>query len=360
MSFGFRPPAAAQPAPAWTAKVRSWFGREEEQDRPPNWQESVYSDVGEFLFDNKLDPTPDNYDLAFQYRMAANSRLVDAIRSEIERSGSIDSETAERIFVDNAGPASAESLATMADQMDAQMASLTGIAAQSGRDADDFRTALEDRCSGEATPEPTSLLELTQTMIARTRAAETQLKKATRELRGLRENLAEAKKIADVDPLTELANRRAFKRELEQAMAAAQQGGRPLSIAFCDIDHFKRLNDTHGHETGDRVLRFVATTMTRRFEKKGLVARFGGEEFVIMFPNTTPEMARDLVDGCRVELSSRRIYTATDNVHVGMVTFSGGVTEMREGDEMADLLRRSDETLYRAKGDGRNRILIAE
>ena len=334
-------------------RIRRWLGQDDNAAtaKPASWQERVFNEVGSFLFGNKLDPTPDNYDLAFQFRAAQNHALVAAIRAELETKGALSADAADRIFEDHAGPISVDALAKMVADVGAHAEGLSGIAKKSGADAVAFGAALED-AGDHAT-----VMDLTRAMIQRTRAAEAELRKSTKELAGLRAHLAEAQHFADVDPLTELANRRAFKRELEKALAAAD--GKPVSLAFCDIDHFKRLNDLHGHETGDRVLRFVAQLMAKHFSKSGMAGRFGGEEFVGMFPGLDAVAAQVIVDKCRAALAELPLYAASSGDRIGAVTFSAGVAELREGEDMADLLRRADETLYRAKAEGRNRVLVA-
>jgi diguanylate cyclase len=335
-------------------RIRKWFAHEDSQSHAPaSWQERVFQEVGAFLFENSLDPTPDNYDLAFQFRAAQNHALVAAIRVELEAKGALSADAADRIFADHAGPVSADALARMADTIGAQADGLSGIAKRSGADAAAFQTALEDA------PDPGTVIDLTRAMITRTRAAEAELRKSTKELAGLRAHLAEAQHFADVDPLTELANRRAFKRDLETAIAGARAAGKPLSLAFCDIDHFKRVNDLHGHETGDRVLRFAAQLMVKDFSRTGTVGRFGGEEFVVMFPGVEVEAARAAVDKCRAAMADLPLYAASSGDRIGAVTFTAGVALLRDDESMADLLRRADETLYRGKAEGRNRVLIA-
>ena len=194
-------------------------------------------------------------------------------------------------------------------------------------------------------------------MVAKTRAAEAKLRNAQTELVGLRATLVEAQRVADVDPLTELPNRRAFKRDLDAAIERVRGHGR-LSVAFIDVDHFKRINDGFCHEAGDRVLRFVATLLARQFADIGTVGRFGGEEFVVMLPDLTLRDAIDAVDAARAQLASRNLHSAADGASIGTVTFSAGVTALRDGDGTAELLRRADEALYRAKEAGRDRVVI--
>jgi diguanylate cyclase len=118
------------------------------------------------------------------------------------------------------------------------------------------------------------------------------------------------------------------------------------------------LNDLHGHETGDRVLRFVAQLMAKHFARKGTVGRFGGEEFVVMFPGLDPETARAAVEKCRAALADLPLYAASTGDRIGAVTFTAGVALLQDGEGMAELLRRADETLYKGKAAGRNRVLV--
>lgn len=335
-------------------RVRQWFSVDHRSgERTVSWQARIFADAGAFLSDNDLDPTPDNYDLAFQYCAARNARLVAAVRAEFDMTGRISVDAADRILADHAAPVSAEALARLATGIEAQAAGLSGIARRSGADAAAFHAALV------ATTDPAVVFDLTRAMITRSRAAEAELRRSARELAGLRAHLAEAQRFADVDPLTELSNRRAFKRDLECAIVAARKSGAPLSVAFCDIDHFKALNDCHGHETGDRVLRFVAQRLLKHFGRSGIVGRFGGEEFIGAFPAFGVDRARQMVDACRLSLADLPLYAAKTGERIGAVTFSAGVAELHPGETIADLLRRADEAMYRAKNCGRNRVMLA-
>lgn len=346
---------------AIAGRLRSWLGGEEAErpatgQRWPSWQQQVYADIGSFLANNGLDPTPDNYDLAYQYRAANDAKLVAAVRAEIELNGALGPDAADRIFAASGAGVSADMLAALAERIEVEASGLTTIAHRSAGDASDFSSALEREFSGGG--EAVSIIQLTQSMVARTRLAEAQLRQAQGQLSGLRTDLIAAQRAADVDPLTELPNRRAFKRELEALIVAARASGRPLSLGFCDIDLFKNFNDRHGHETGDRVLRYVAAALARAFADTGVVGRFGGEEFVVALPDMSLAKARKAIDTARQKLSERRLRAAADNADLGSVTFSAGVATLGENDGSADVLRRADEALYQAKAAGRNCVVI--
>ena len=203
-----------------------------------------------------------------------------------------------------------------------------------------------------------ALLELTRTMIERTQAAEMRLRATNEELRGLQDDLSEAQECAERDPLTGLPNRRALENALRRAVDTARATNSALSLAFCDIDSFKRLNDIHGHAVGDRVLRVVADALSEGCDDDVFVGRQGGEEFVMLFQGKAAIEAAAQVDAIRAGLASRSLRSRSDGTPIGTVTFSAGVAGYRHGELGEDLLNRADAALYRAKDGGRNQVAI--
>jgi diguanylate cyclase len=130
-------------------------------------------------------------------------------------------------------------------------------------------------------------------------------------------------------------------------------------VAFCDIDHFKRVNDTHGHETGDRVLRAVAQKLAAISNDKCHVARHGGEEFAVVLRGYTLGEAQVVVNEARESLASKQLVNRATRLPIGLVTFSAGIAEISHFPDVKDLLKAADEALYRAKQEGRNRVLVA-
>jgi diguanylate cyclase len=196
-------------------------------------------------------------------------------------------------------------------------------------------------------------------MLERSRKAEAELRHSEQEAASLRRNLDRARRDAEVDFLTGLPNRRAFEVALERQYAEAQAAGDALSVAFCDIDHFKLVNDTHGHEAGDRILCVVAKTLSQISGEKCHIARHGGEEFVMLFRGATPEEAFAMLDNARVELASRKLVNRRTEQPFGQVTFSGGIADVFAHANPRTALAAADEALYRAKEGGRNQIRLA-
>ena len=204
-----------------------------------------------------------------------------------------------------------------------------------------------------------SLAELTKAMLDRTRQVEENMKRSEREVATLRENLKKATRDAEVDHLTGLPNRRAFERLLEHHFREAQRETEPLCVAFCDIDHFKRVNDAHGHETGDRVLQKVAKELARVSNNKCHVARHGGEEFVLLFRGQSELEAQAELDAIRDRLGQRKFVNRLTEEPIGTITFSGGIADVFAYPDARAALRAADRALYHAKQNGRNRIELA-
>lgn len=205
----------------------------------------------------------------------------------------------------------------------------------------------------------TNLAGLAKAMLARTRKAEDDMRRSEEEAKELRQSLAHARRDAEIDYLTGLPNRRAFEALLEQHYAEAHETGEPLSIAFCDIDEFKRINDSHGHEAGDRVIKAIAETLAHISDDRCHVARHGGEEFVMLFCGLTPAEAASRLDKARKELAARRLINRKTDRPFGQITFSGGIADVLGHGDARGALKAADEALYRAKQRGRNRIELA-
>tara|TARA_R110000782_G_scaffold78276_8_gene155499 strand:- start:160370 stop:161647 length:1278 start_codon:yes stop_codon:yes gene_type:complete len=161
--------------------------------------------------------------------------------------------------------------------------------------------------------------------------------------------------LAERDSLTSLYNRRAFFERAQQILDDCKAENQPASVAILDIDHFKKVNDTYGHDTGDRVIKAVAKVLSDHGEQEAvLIARFGGEEFVLLFADRTAEAVQAQCDDIRQEIEALRIR------HNGMslgVTVSMGVAMVQHDEGMDNNLNAADQMLYMAKTEGRNRVV---
>lgn len=192
------------------------------------------------------------------------------------------------------------------------------------------------------------------------KSLEKRLKDSTLEVERLREHLEQVRRDATTDALTNLANRKAFDEELDRARAEAAKTGEPLTLAVVDIDHFKRFNDTWGHQTGDQVLRYVASVIGRVCAPPRFAARYGGEEFGMIFPNETASEVHRTLEEVREEVCSRMLKRRSTNEDLGAVTISAGIAQVHVGESTHGLVERADAALYASKRAGRNRVTNAD
>ncbi|MDD4891373.1 MAG: diguanylate cyclase [Phycisphaerae bacterium] len=158
---------------------------------------------------------------------------------------------------------------------------------------------------------------------------------------------------AKIDPLTGLANRRALMERLAQEWARIQRHGGQLSFIMGDVDHFKRVNDTHGHLAGDRVLREIAAAIASQCREIDLPTRYGGEEFAILVPDENAEGAGRLAERCRQAVEAIRVTVGSET---SRPTASFGVADAAAAGSAEAMIQQADEALYRAKSAGRNRV----
>jgi diguanylate cyclase (GGDEF)-like protein len=176
----------------------------------------------------------------------------------------------------------------------------------------------------------------------------------------LREKNAQLEALSITDPLTGLANRRRLMARLEEEVVRARRYKTPLSVVMIDIDHFKQVNDTHGHAMGDEVLRNTGAMLKGSVRASDLAARYGGEELTLVLPHTDIPAAIQVAENLRVRFSELEHQldgvTLTKTVSMGVAARDG----QGEIPRAEDLLKHADEALYRAKQNGRNRVEVAE
>lgn len=193
-----------------------------------------------------------------------------------------------------------------------------------------------------------SLARMTQRLIESQANLEGQVAARTAELEAANAELA---KQARRDPLTGVLNRRGFEPKAQLLFDLGLRGGRPLCVCMIDADHFKAVNDTHGHAVGDQVLKGIASALASRMRRTDVLARWGGEEFVLLLPDTSLKAASELAEGLRLAIGSSTWES------VGTVTVSIGLAQIAESDHtLQALVERADRALYHAKDMGRNQV----
>lgn len=192
-----------------------------------------------------------------------------------------------------------------------------------------------------------------QEVAARLKSLSERVAHMEQEAMGFREHLEEQRQKALIDPLTGLPNRAAWSERLEHEIQQWQQHGNTLSLAMLDLDHFKRINDSYGHLAGDKVLKIIATVLRKRLRGSDFIARFGGEEFVLLLPATPPAVGAKLLETLRAAIEACPFHFKGERV---TITISMGLASFRVGEHSDLVLKRADQALYRAKNAGRNRV----
>jgi len=251
--------------------------------------------------------------------------------------------------------ASLESTRSFNQQLRDQVSDLQS-SVQEASDLESLKQALEQRLEG-----------LLQSVSNHQRQRDSSEAKVAERLQGLvrrvaemeqeaqqfREHIEEQRQKSLLDPLTGLPNRAAWIERLELEVARRQRYGGQLLLAALDIDHFKRINDGYGHLAGDRVLKIIAGELSKRLRKTDFMARFGGEEFVLLIPATPLAGGVQLLETLRAAIEACPFHFKGEPV---TITLSAGIAEFRDGETPEAAFERADQALYRAKGAGRNRI----
>ncbi|MFZ5609034.1 MAG: diguanylate cyclase [Pseudomonadota bacterium] len=161
-------------------------------------------------------------------------------------------------------------------------------------------------------------------------------------------------RLANRDPLTGLFNRRAFGVAANLAIEAAEENATPLALLLMDVDHFKSINDTHGHDVGDQALMLFASTASRALPANAVLGRVGGEEFAVLLPEADMHRGAGIAEDVRARVAATSLSLGHDALGF---TISIGLTALRWGDSLSDLMKRADQGLYAAKKGGRNRAV---
>ena len=188
------------------------------------------------------------------------------------------------------------------------------------------------------------------------RASRQRVDDAEKRINELQSELDKASTLVRHDQLTGTLNRRGLEEAFEHEFSRAQRRKSPLCVGLLDIDNFKKLNDTLGHDAGDAALIHLATVIRETLRPQDTLARFGGEEFVIILPDTPLDDAKKALTRLQRELTKRFFLHANEKV---LITFSAGVTDFRSDDTQVSITKRADEAMYTAKKTGKNRVVPA-
>ena len=314
----------------------------------------------------EVPPTAANYAVWYVYATGAVpelNRTIDIlISNKQEFTPQLNAELYTR-FCDNARhlnlvQETSDRLQDAVDQVQRYVKTASGDTTAFGKALDQVSNELDGGATAdEMQAMISSLMAETQRMSARNRALEERLTQSSGEIVELRQSLEVVRREALTDALTGIPNRKFFETRLREAARDAMENGDAMSLLIADIDHFKRFNDTYGHQLGDQVLRLVARTLSDSVKGRDTPARYGGEEFAIVLPQTRLQDALVVADQIRRTIMRRNIVRRNTGDNYGTITLSIGVSTYRPGEQLLETIRRADAALYQAKRDGRNRVV---
>ncbi len=311
-------------------------------------------------------PIPSNFSVWYAYHSGHNSDLTRAIDVLVSNRCPIDDQTLDELHAKFFGPpVSEKALCDKTIRARDTLKNVLALVEKAKTDADGIGMAIND-ISAQFLANVNSLADLidslveeTSRIVGRSERLGLDLKQSSDKIDALERTLEDLRREATTDGLTGIANRRYFDMVLQTMSGDAMNSGDDLSLLLIDIDHFKKVNDTWGHATGDAVIQFVATTLAQSVKGQDCVARYGGEEFAVILPATSVDAAMHVGENIRTALA-RRLYVPRHlDETVGAVTVSIGVACYEPGEALAEWIQRADAALYEAKKTGRDRVISA-
>ncbi len=315
---------------------------------------------------NGIPANPKHYTVWYDFVSGRNQPLKESVDHALTSTRSISAAFSDELydqFFRNTEEKIAEQMRT---EVRSLVASVLQQLATSGGQANHYSQVLEDYnarmskdlSTGEFRSLVNEFMGETNQMLDSNRQLEQQLEKTNHELDELRHQLEEARYEASTDALTGLANRKAFDSAILEQIEVARETGNDVCLIMADIDHFKHFNDNHGHLIGDKLLRFVSNILKDSLKGQDLVARFGGEEFAVLLPNTPLRGALAVAESLRARVQSQRLRRTDTQQPIGGVTLSLGIATFKAGDTPETLIGRADGALYQSKHLGRNRVTL--
>ena len=318
------------------------------------------------LVQYEIPATPDNYALWYEYHAGHNPDLRRTIDVIVSNGGGFSEGTLHDLYISFFSSVKEEQAVRETSlRVQETLRDVIGIANRARADADQFGATLGGIALADFDNNVNALRELTehlvreaQAMAGRSRYVGARIRESSDKIEALERNLASALRDATKDGLTGLSNRKSFDTAIRKLAGEAMNSGEDLALLIIDIDHFKAVNDTWGHQVGDAVLCQVATTLEQAVRGEDHAARYGGEEFAILLPRTDATAALAVGENLRHAISRA---TPQPNLTPLMnpITISVGASCYEPGDPLTEWVGRSDAALYRAKREGRNRVQFA-
>lgn len=317
----------------------------------------------------EVSPTPENYAVWFQYTISENTALNHEIDTIIKNNLGFTKENNSYLYhkyvVSNRNQRVLDDATSDAQKILVEVLRMVndfgGETKNYNQDTDKYLEHIS-REFGDNEDVKTVFKELIDATVSLRQSGEqitNKLEESTREINNLRKNLQQVTVEAQRDFLTGVFNRKSFEKLIDEQMLIATESRAELCLLMIDVDHFKLFNDKFGHLLGDEVLKIVARTLTDTLKGRDVVARFGGEEFVVFLPDTPIEGAEKVAEMIRAGIAGKGLKRRDTGETFGSITVSIGVARFHhDGDTLLTLIKRADDALYSSKHNGRNRVTV--
>jgi diguanylate cyclase len=308
---------------------------------------------------------PLSYSVWYEYAAGANPALRAAMDARLLQTPVLGDRDIEALFDAHVAMRDIDSSARMRAEIARMIDHVDGVAVEAGQDVqqygnelDGYRERLRDDSARDSLDQVVeSLIGDTNRVRVKTGIYHEHLKKSSEEVERLRGELELVQGLALSDPLTGLLNRRGFDYQMQRIGHGSLAS---CTLLILDIDHFKAINDAHGHLLGDKVIVAVANVLRGCIGERGPIARIGGEEFAVLLSNTSSVGAVELAERIRAAVEQGKIRRTDSDESIGKVTVSLGLATCAENEQFEALVARADRALYQSKAAGRNRVTVAE
>lgn len=322
-----------------------------------------------YIRKNVLPAYPGSYELWYTYAAGYNQGLNRAINKTIQEKGRISSDEMLDLYKRFLSPARlGDRLDEVGAKVSNEVEEIVETLKLSADATSDYGTALEQagaKISNVTDPDKlqmyvTHLVKSTQNAVSSNRKLESQLLESKKHIENLQSSLEAIRYESLTDELTTLNNRKHFDNSIEKVIRQSGETAQGFCLLMSDIDHFKKFNDSYGHQTGDQVLRLVALAVKQHMKSQDIACRYGGEEFAIILPNVDIGEAARIADKIRTAVMSKELVKRSTGKNLGRITVSLGVSGYKPDDTSETLIARADEALYAAKKSGRNTVRTEE
>ena len=319
------------------------------------------------LSKHKAPATPVNYSLAYSYVSGKDVKIKQKLDDAISDDKVLDAETAESLYMQlfyNEALMNEHLRVDLLSTVAQVIGSLIDISGKTnvanGKLDKHIQSLAKSADASDVLKAVSNIMGETRSFVTDSRKLELDLNTSINDVSKLKEELATARREATTDSLTKLNNRGCFDQKITQLTAFHNDQDIHYCIIFIDIDFFKKINDEHGHLVGDKVLSGLAQILKSKVRGSDFTARFGGEEFVILLPDTRITNAFSVAENIRSTIEKNKLTLRKSGISLGSITASFGVAGHRKGESVDDIICRCDAALYRAKKLGRNRTVIAD